>query len=139
MESIIASGNDQRIPELDVSIYQNQASYVISRNQTTNTCATSVISPTSVRTAKLSIVDGNVLDLSTLCFSFIIHNMSNTQLRPASAIPSCFFRRMLIKVNGATVEDISNLGRLESQIAMFVNTNKKKKLGGCSYWMGHIN
>ena len=43
MESIIASGNDQRIPELDVSIYQNQASYVISRNQTTNTCATPVI------------------------------------------------------------------------------------------------
>ena len=129
MESIIASGNDQRIPELDVSIYQNQASYVISRNQTTNTCATPVISPTSVRTAKFSIVDGNFLDLSTLCFSFLIHNMSNTPLRPASAIPSCFFRRMVLKVNGATVEDISNVGRLESQIAMYVSTNKKRNWG----------
>ena len=42
---------------------------------------------------------------------------------------NCFFRRMLIKVNGATVEDISNLGRLESQIAMFVSTNKKRNWG----------
>ena len=55
--------------------------------------------------------------------------MSNTPLRPASAIPSCFFRRMILKVNGATVEDISNLGRLESQIAMFVSTNKKRNWG----------
>jgi len=130
MESIIASGQDQRIPELDVSVYQNQASYVIRRDFTTNTCATPVINPNAVRTAKINIVDGIFLDLSTLCFSFLIHNTdANNVLRPASAIPSCWFRRMVIKVNGATCEDIQNLGRLEQQISMFVSTNKKRNWG----------
>jgi hypothetical protein len=130
MEAIIASGQDQRIPELDVSIYQNQASYVIKREQTTNTCAIPVIKSNSVRTAKLSIVDGNFLDLSTLHFSFLVRNNSGTHvLRPASAIPSCWFRRMIVKVNGATVEDVQNTNKLEQQISMFVATNKKRNWG----------
>ncbi len=130
MEAITASGQDQRIPELDVSIYQNQASYVIKREQTTNTCAIPVIKATSVRTAKFSIVDGNFLDLSTLHFSFLVRNNSGTHvLRPASAIPSCWFRRMIVKVNGATVEDVQNTNKLEQQISMFVATNKKRNWG----------
>ena len=129
MESIIASGNDQRIPELDIEVYNNQASYVISRTQTTNSCATPIISPGNIRTAKFNVVDGNFLDLSTLCFSFLIHNTGNTALRTVSAIPSCFFRRLVMKVSGATVEDISNLARIEQQISMFVSTNKKRNWG----------
>ena len=70
MESVLAQGNDQRIPELDVSVYQNQASYVIKREMTSTTCPTPVISPNSNRTAKFNIVDGNFLDLSSLQFSF---------------------------------------------------------------------
>ena len=66
MESVLASGTDQRIPELDVSVYQDQASYVIRRDQTTTTCPTPIVKPGGVRTAKINIVEGNFLDLSTL-------------------------------------------------------------------------
>ena len=98
MESIIASGSDQRITELDISVYQNQASYVIKREQTTNTCATPVINPNAVRTAKLSIVDGNFLDLSTLCFSFLIHNTDAANaLRPALFVPEGAFEILIKK------------------------------------------
>ena len=72
MESIVAAGEDGRIPEIDPTVYQNQASYVVRREQTTSTCSTPVISPSAVRTAKLTVVDGNFLDLSTLHFSFIV-------------------------------------------------------------------
>jgi hypothetical protein len=129
MESILASGTDQRIPELDVSVYQDQASYVLSRTQSTTTCATPVVNPTGVRTAKVSIVDGNFLDLSTLSFSFKIHNTGATQLRPCNAIPSCWWRRMLLKVNGTTVEDLNHLNRMERQIEQFVATNKRRNWG----------
>ena len=130
MESILASGTDQRIPELDVSVYQNQSSFVLSRTQSTTTCPTPVLQPTGVRTAKLSIVDGNFLDLSTLSFSFKIHNTDGANaLRPCNAIPSCWFRRMLIKVNGTTVEDLNHVGRMERQIEQFVSTNKRRNWG----------
>lgn len=135
METILSSGDDQKIPELDVSVYQNQASFVIRREQTTTTCATPVISPGSVRTAKFSVVDGNFLDLSTLHFTFNIREMHggaadvNRVLRPASAIPHCWWRRMIIKVNGAQCEDISNLSRIEEQISRFASTNKRRNWG----------
>ncbi len=129
MEAIIASGVDQRIPELETSVYQNQASYCVRRDQTTSTCSTPVISPLGVRTATISLVDGNFLDLSTLHFTFDVHNSEAKPLRPANAIPSNWWRRLIIKVNGAVVEDISNLARLEQQISMFVSTNKKRNWG----------
>ena len=130
MESILASGTDQRIPELDVSVYQNQSSFVLSRTQSTTTCPTPVLQPTGVRTAKISIVDGNFLDLSTLSFSFKIHNTDGANgLRPCNAIPSCWFRRMLIKVNGTTVEDLNHVNRMERQIEQFVSTNKRRNWG----------
>ena len=134
MESVIASGNDAPIPEIDPSVFQNQASYVVRREQTTTTCATPVISPNAVRTAKLTIVDGNFLDLSTLHFSFIVKNLSATlPLQPLDAIPHGWFRRMIIKVNGATCEDISNLGRMEEQISRFVSTNKRRNWGDAGH------
>ena len=105
MESVLAQGSDQRIPELDVSVYMNQASYVIKREQTSTTCPTPAVSPNSVRTAKFNIVDGIFLDLSTLHFSFSIHNLDTANghiLTPASAIPHCWWRRAIVKVNGAT-------------------------------------
>ena len=134
MESVIASGNDQPIPEIDPAIFQNQASYVVRREQTTTTCATPVISPGAVRTAKLTVVDGNFLDLSTLHFSFIVRNLSAANpLQPLSAIPHCWFRRMVIKVNGATVEDVNFLSRIEEQISRFVSTNKKRNWGDAGH------
>ena len=136
MESILASGTDERIPELDVSVYENQASYVVKREQTSTTCPTPVLSPGSVRTGKISVVDGNFLDLSTLHFTFTVKNKDtadNHVLRPASAIPHCWFRRLIIKCNGSTVEDINNLSRIEEQITRFVSTNKRRNWGDAGH------
>ena len=130
MEAIISSGTDQRIPQLDVAVYQDQSSYILSRHQTQTTCSTPVLSPNAVRTAKFSIVDGNFLDLSTLSFSFTIkNNDANNALRPLNAIPSNWFRRLIIKVNGTTCEDQNNLARTERQIEMFVSKNKRRNWG----------
>ena len=131
MEAIVASGQDSQIPELDVTNpFSNQASYVIDRTQTQNTCPTPVLSPTGVRTAKVHISDGNFLDLSTLVFTFDVVNLDGANaLRPANAIPSCWFRRMIIKMSGCVIEDISNLDRIEAQIQSFVSTNKRRNWG----------
>ena len=34
-------------------------------------------------------------------------------------------------MNGATVEDITELSRVESQLSMFLSTQKKQNLGAC--------
>ncbi len=136
MESLLASGTDARIPELDISAYENQSSYVIRREQTTTTCSTTEVAPGGVRTAKFSIVDGNFLDLSTLHFTFVVRNLDDTAghvLRPASAIPHCWFRRLIVKCNGSTIEDINNLSRIEEQITRFVSTNKRRNWGDAGH------
>ena len=38
---------------------------------------------------------------------------------------------MVIKCNGATCDDITELSRVESQLSMFLSTQKKKNLGDC--------
>jgi len=74
MESIIAAGSDARIPELDPNAFGNQASYVQSRTSSKITCPTPVLKPSGVRTARVSITDGNFLDLSSMYFSFTVKN-----------------------------------------------------------------
>ena len=144
MESIIASGTDALIPELSPEVSQNQASYVVSRTQTTNTCATPSISPSTVRTAKFNIVDGNFLDLSTLTFNYTCRNTSAANagggapdtafpLQPLSAIPHHWWRRLTIKVNGAICEDINFVNRVEEQISRFVSTNKRRNWGDAGH------
>ena len=140
MESFIAEGTDQIIPELSPEAYQNQASYVVSRTQTRTSCPTPTLSPNSVRTAKISIVDGNFIDLSSCWFSFTVRNTAVTadaadvaDLQPLSAIPHCWFRRAIIRVNGATVDDVMHLNRLEEQISRFVSTNKKRNWGDAGH------
>ena len=140
MESFIAEGTDQIIPELSPEAYQNQASYVVSRTQTRTSCPTPTLSPNSVRTAKISIVDGNFIDLSSCWFSFTVRNTAVTadaaevaDLQPLSAIPHCWFRRAIIRVNGATVDDVMHLNRVEEQISRFVSTNKKRNWGDAGH------
>ena len=139
MESFIAEGTDQIIPELSPEAYQNQASYVVSRTQTRTSCPTPILSPSAVRTAKISIVDGNFLDLSSCWFSFTIRNTSTAPgnevagLQPLSAIPHNWFRRAIIRVNGATVDDVSHANRLEEQISRFVSTNKRRNWGDAGH------
>ena len=134
MESILATGSDgqQLIPQLKPQALTNQASYIIARTQTTTTSPIPVASPTGVRTIKWNIVDSNFLDLSSLHFSFTV-NVGSTaaanNLVPLSAIPHCWFRRLVIKINGSTVEDLTELSRMESQLSMFLSTQKKKNLG----------
>ena len=136
MESILATGSDgqQLIPELAPQVYQNQASYIVSRNQTTTSCPVPVVGPSAVRTAKFNIVDANFLDLSTLHFSWSVNvgaTAAANHCVPLSAIPHCWWRRLVIKVNGATVDDITELSRVESQLSMFLSTQKKRNLGDC--------
>ena len=140
MESFIAEGTDQIIPELSPEAYQNQASYVVSRTQTRTSCPTPTLSPGSVRTAKISIVDGNFIDLSSCWFSFTVRNTAVTadaadvaDLQPLSAIPHNWFRRAIICVNGCTVDDVMHLNRLEEQISRFVSTNKKRNWGDAGH------
>ncbi len=143
MESILAAhGAEQLIPELDPNVYQNQAGYVVSREQCTTHCASVAISPGGVRTAKISIVDGNFLDLSSLFFSFLVRNKEANgaggvpgplNLLPLSAIPHSFWRRLRISVNGCVVDDISNLSRCEEQISRFLSTNKRRNMGDAGF------
>ena len=145
MESILAAhGSEQLIPELNPKYYQDQASYVISREQCTTHCPSVAISPGGVRTAKISIVDGNFIDLSSLHFSFLVRNLApNAQgggpgniLLPLSAIPHSFWRRIRISVNGCVVDDISNLSRCEEQISRFLSTNKRRNMGDAGFgWL----
>jgi hypothetical protein len=145
MESFIAEGTDQIIPELSPEAYQNQASYIVSRTQTRTSCPTPTLSPNSVRTAKISIVDGNFLDLSSCWFSFNVRNTSDApgtevkDLQPLSAIPHCWFRRAIIRVNGATVDDVMHLNRLEEQISRFVSNNKKRNWGDAGHGWETLN
>jgi hypothetical protein len=135
MESILSAGDDQIIPELSPEVYTNQASYIVSRSQTRTTCPTPVLSSNGVRTAKISIVDGNFLDLSTCWFSFIVRNTSTDAhpLQPTDAIPSNWFRRCIVKVNGAVVDDVLHMNRVEQQIERFVSTNKKRNWGDAGH------
>jgi hypothetical protein len=135
MESILATGSDgqQLIPQLDPKVLNNQASYIISRSQTTTTSPIPVAGPGpgGIRCIKWNIVDANFLDLSSLHFSFTVNVPAAPAhpLTPLSAIPHCWFRRLVIKCNGATVEDLTELSRMESQLSMFLSTQKKKNLG----------
>ena len=134
MESFLAEGSDGRIPELDVSAFQQQACYVLARAYTTTSCPIPVVSPDSTRTAKFNITSGNFLDLGSLFFSYTVRNTSGQLvLHPASALGATFWRRMIIKVSGATVEDISHVNRLEAQIANFAGTNKKRDYGNAAF------
>ncbi len=142
MESILAAhGQEVLIPELDPNVFQNQAGYVISREQCTTHCPSVAIQPGGVRTAKISIVDGNFLDLSTLHFSFLVRNNApnlaggapGEPLLPLSAIPHSFWRRLRVTCNGAVVDDISNLSRVEEQISRFMSTNKRRNMGDAGF------
>ena len=144
MESILATGSDgqQLIPELDPRVFQAQASYIVSRTQATNTSAIPVAGPAGVRTIKWNIADANFIDLSSLHFSFTVNVAAGSGTAgcvPLSAIPHNWFRRLVLKVNGATVDDITELSRVESQLSMFLSREKKKNLGDCGTGWNYEN
>jgi hypothetical protein len=130
MESIIAAGSDARIPELDPNAFSNQASYVQSRTSSKIMCPTPVLKPNGIRTARVSITDGNFLDLSSMYFSFdVVNNSETLGMRPLNAIPSAYWNRALIKVNGTVVEDVNHWNKLEQALSLYVATNKRRNYG----------
>ena len=135
MESFIAAANSEgqaevALPELNLKAFDEQASYVTRRDATQTVCAVPVLTPESVRVGKISVTDQNFIDLSSISFSFQIRNNSGNPLRPLSAIPHCWFRRMRWMLNGTVLEDSGmHLNRLEEQISRFVGTNKRANYG----------
>ena len=137
MESFIAAANSDmqaevKIPEINLQAFDQQAPSVTRRDQTTTVCPVPVLKPSTTRTAKLTVTDLNFIDLSTLYFTFKIRNnnaTANADLRPLSAIPHCWFRRMRWSLNGCVLEDVAHLNRVEEQISRFVSTNKRRNYG----------
>jgi len=135
MESFIAAANadgmaEVKIPEIDHIAFDKQAPYVTRRDQTSTVCPVPVLKPTTTRTAKVTVTDANLIDLSTLYFTFRIRNNSATQpLRPLSAIPHNWWRRMRWMLNGTVLEDVAHLSRVEEQVSRFVSTNKRRNYG----------
>ena len=135
MESCIAAANSEgqaevALPELNSKAFDQQASYVTRRDATQTVCPVPVLTPASVRVGKISVTDMNFIDLSSVYFSFQIRNNAANPLRPLSAIPHCWFRRMRWMLNGTVLEDSGmHLNRLEEQISRFVGTNKRANYG----------
>jgi hypothetical protein len=136
MESFIAAANSDmqaevKIPEINLTAFDQQAPYVTRRDQTSTVCPVPVLKPSTTRTAKMTVTDLNFIDLGSLYFTFRIRNNAagGTVLRPLSAIPHCWFRRMRWMLNGTVLEDISHLSRIEEQISRFVSTNKRRNYG----------
>ena len=135
MESFIAASNadgaaEVKIPEINLTAFDQQAPYVTRRDQTSSVCPVPVLKPTTTRTAKVTVTDANFIDLSTLYFTFRIRNNDGANaLRPLSAIPHCWWRRMRWMLNGTVLEDIAQLSRVEEQVSRFVSTNKRRNYG----------
>ena len=135
MESFIAASNadgaaEVQIPEINLTAFDQQAPYVTRRDQTSTVCPVPVLKPNTTRTAKVTVTDANFIDLSSLYFTFKIRNNDGTNaLRPLSAIPHCWWRRMIWKLNGTVLEDVAQLSRVEEQISRFVSTNKRRNYG----------
>ena len=135
MESFIAAANSDmqaevKIPEINLQAFDKQAPYVTRRDQTSTICPVPVLKPSTTRTAKVTVTDLNFIDLSSCYFTFRIRNNSTTgDLRPLSAIPHCWFRRMRWSLNGCVLEDIAHLNRVEESVSRYVSTNKRRNYG----------
>jgi hypothetical protein len=64
-----------------------------------------------------------------LYVSFTVKNNAAGDIRPLNAIPSAYFRRCLIKVNGTVVEDVMHWNKLEQALSLYVGTNKRRNYG----------
>jgi hypothetical protein len=61
------------------------------------------------------------------------NNDANLPLLPTNAIPSNWFRRCIVKVNGAVVDDILYMNRVEQQIERFISTDKRRNWGDAGH------
>ena len=106
LESIIATGSDVLAGPLDFQLGQDQASYIVSREQQTFFSSQNLVNPTSVRTLKFQLGGNGFLDLSTLVFAFTLHNKDTTNtLQPLTTEAHHLFRRMIVRISGTMVEN----------------------------------
>ena len=74
MESFIAAANSDmqaevRIPEINLTAFDQQAPYVTRRDSTSTMCPVPVLKPATTRTAKMTVTDMNFIDLGSLYFT----------------------------------------------------------------------
>ena len=114
LESIIATGNDVLAGPLDFQIGQDQASYIVAREQQSFFSSQNLVNPNSVKTLKYQLGGNGFLDLSTLCFAFTLKNLSATHsLQPLTTEAHCLFRRLIIRIGGTLVENQELFSRNE--------------------------
>ena len=114
LESIIATGSDVLAGPLDFQLGQDQASYIVSREQQTFFSSQNLVNPTSVRTLKFQIGGNGFLDLSTLVFAFTLRETSGSHsLQPLTTEAHHLFRRMIVRISGTMVENKELFSREE--------------------------
>ena len=129
LESIIATGNDVLAGPLDFQIGQDQASYIVAREQQSFFSSQNLVNPNSVKTLKYQLGGNGFLDLSTLCFAFTLKNLSATHsLQPLTSEAHCLFRRMIIRIGGTLVENQELFSRNEEFARRLLPAEKRKDL-----------
>ena len=106
LESIIATGNDVLAGPLNFEIGQDQASYIVNRENQSFWSSQNIVNPTSVKTLKFQLGSNGFLDLSTCVFAFTLKNLSATDaLLPLTCEGHGLFRRLIIRIGGTLVEN----------------------------------
>ena len=123
MESVLAStGSDFLPPPLAFGNASDQASYILSRRETTIFAPSRDYGPNHVRTVVFRVADSSSFhDLSTLVFVWDVHNEDTTNaLQPLSAIPHCCFNRQTVRVSSTLVEDVCFSAKAEELWSRFM-------------------
>ena len=129
LESIIATGSDVLAGPLDFQVGQDQASYIVNREQQSFFSSQNIVNPTSVRTLKFQIGSNGFLDLSTLVFAFDLHETGGTNsLQPLTCEAHHLFRRMIIRISGTMVENKELFSREEEFARRLLPAEKRKDL-----------
>ncbi len=141
MEHIIASGSDFLVGPLTYDVLQDQASYVTGRRNCQIFASVPECGPLAVKSVKFNIADPNgFIDLSTLCFSWTVQEKGGHHaLQPLTAIPHCYWGRMIIRCSSALVEDLGggHLGRTEEMFSRFMSQAKRENAAVMGHgWTG---
>ena len=131
LESIIATGSDILATPLDFQLGNDQASYIVSREQQTFFSSQNLVNPTSVKTLKYQIGGNGFLDLSSLVLAFTLHEKSGTHsLQPLCCEAHHLFRRMIVRIAGTLVENKELFSREEEFARRLLPAEKRKDLAG---------
>ena len=129
LESIIATGSDILAGPVDFAIGQDQASYIVSRENQTFFSSQNLVNPTSVKTLKFQLGSNGFLDLSTCVFAASLKNLSARHaLLPLTTEGHGLFRRLIIRIGGTIVENQELFSRNEEFARRVLPAEKRKDL-----------